>query len=334
MMIIWNRIWLGVNTFMFKCSVIFLDTYAILLVALMKFLRWKMFRLLSHEFALFGLRATPSSSCIITARIRRLGKVIFSSVRSHLQGEGYPHPANGRGYPCPGQDGGIPLCRSGWAYPLPDRGVPHPSWWGIPLLGLNGGTPHWDWMGVPPVGIHAGGLSCYNKACICILTGVSSLTSKVNVFIRVFHFIYIDPCRVLWNNPVMQGNSASAPYQGSQPHRNVRPNSFHRYFIFTVCWNFIGRFLFVFLFFQFKIIPSRHLKLMECFVWQLNCSDSSFYFILNSPFGFVHSGYQLYKSVPAVSASIGYQLHMSVPAMSGSSRIPALQVSTNGEWFI
>ena len=105
---------------------------------------------------------------IFTARIRRMGKVIFSqaSVHSHLDGEGggrVPHPLMG-GTPFPGP-GGYPLPRSRWGvgYPLPSsRQGGYPTWEGVPPAG---GTPHQHSVYLLRGGrcascVHAGGLSC------------------------------------------------------------------------------------------------------------------------------------------------------------------------------
>ena len=92
---------------------------------------------------------------IITTRIRRMGKVLFSVCQfTPRQGEGYPIWLMGggvtpsqvwMGVPIPGPDGGYPVAgldRGGVSHPA-DRGYPHPrSGWGYP--------PHQDWVGVPP----------------------------------------------------------------------------------------------------------------------------------------------------------------------------------------
>ena len=88
---------------------------------------------------------------IVTTRIRRMGKVIFSqaSVRSHLLGgEGKSHSAD-LGERVPSSQ-----VRTGEGYPLPRSGLdgvpPINTGWGTSLLELDVGTPHWGWMGIPP----------------------------------------------------------------------------------------------------------------------------------------------------------------------------------------
>ena len=111
---------------------------------------------------------------IITARIQRMGKVIFSLCVSvdTSTGEGVPHPTNGGTPPISGPGWGYPHLRSKMGIPHPRSGLgvvtqgtphqdwmgdphgdwmgyPHGDWMGYPPLGLNGGIPHQDWMGVP-----------------------------------------------------------------------------------------------------------------------------------------------------------------------------------------
>ena len=121
-------------------------------------------------------------NCVITARIRRMGKVIFSVCLSvHTWGGGYPiqltggdrvpcpadggggipHPADGGGVPHPADGGGgYPLPRSGWG-----GGVPHPVDRGEPLP-RQGSTPP---RGTPPPPTRPAQRVLTTRRAVCLL---------------------------------------------------------------------------------------------------------------------------------------------------------------------
>ena len=107
------------------------------------------------KFNIFFPSFESLSLALITARIRRMEKVLFSqvSVCSHLGGGGYPFPGRGGGVAPSQIRMGVPLPKSDRGNPLPDlgRGTPILTWdldggypVQVPGQDRGWGTPYWN----------------------------------------------------------------------------------------------------------------------------------------------------------------------------------------------